>query len=64
MNVRQLKELIKDLPDDVIIYQETGDHFLYPGRIEWTNIYDDEDYGTIEAWREIEGTTRVALIIR
>ena len=54
MNVGQLKKLIADLPDDVIIYQETGDH----------DLYDDEDYGRIECTFRHQKDSIPALIIR
>lgn len=64
MNVGQLKKLIADLPDDVIVYQETGDHDLYEPWIDLSAVYDDEDYGRIECTFRHQKGSIPALIIR
>ena len=50
MNIKQLKDLIADLPDYALVYQETGDHELASVRIDKSYTYEDPDYGTIEAY--------------
>lgn len=65
MNVKRLKEIIKDLPDDTIIYQETGDHDLFEPYIELTKVYNDETYGMIEQnFPQDQPSTKLAIIIR
>lgn len=65
MNVKRLKEIIKDLPDDTIIYQETGDRDLFEPYIELTKVYNDETYGMIEQnFPQDQPSTKLAIIIR
>lgn len=64
MNIRELKELIANLPDDALVLQETGDHDLWEPTLSLSSTSIDSKYGMIEDWAGIIESRKPALIIR